>query len=257
MKSKDEKPTVEIGNANRFIDAYNKIDHSLRAQYNLKRGQSFADIIRRCSALNSIVRKFEDILVDYARLRNAIIHSSYEDYIIAEPRTDVVEQMEKIADLICTPPLAITTACRKDLLSVQSDTSLADVIGYISSSGYSNLPVYEDGALIGVANGQKLINILGEQINNKTDICNFIHATRIGDVIQKYESENYYTVASAKLTIEEALNLFFANRKLLAILITKTGNYKEPALGIITVSDIIDLNAMLDNYGTILTIPSA
>lgn len=250
MKKDSEKPVVEIGNATRFIDAYNKIDHSLRAQYNLKRGQSFADIIRRCASLNSIVRKFEDLLVDYARLRNAIIHSSYEDFVIAEPRTDVVEQMEKIAELICTPPLAITTACRKDLLSVQSDTSLIDVIGYIGSSGYSNLPVYENGALIGVANGQKLINVLGEQVNNKVDICQFINTTKIGDVIQKYQNDNYYVVVSAKLTIEEALNLFYTNRKLLAILITKTGNYKEPALGIITVSDIIDLNAMLDNFGT-------
>ena len=58
-------------------------------------------------------------------------------------------------------------------------------------------------------------------------------------------------ITIAKLTIEEALNLFYTNRKLLAILITKTGNYNEPALGIITVSDIIDLNAMLDNYGVV------
>ena len=71
------------GNASRFIDAYNKIDHSLRAQYNLKRGQSFADVVRRCAELNSIVRKFEDLLIDYARLRNAIVHSSYDDMIIS------------------------------------------------------------------------------------------------------------------------------------------------------------------------------
>lgn len=248
MDKEVQKPAVEVGNATRFIDAYNKIDHSLRAQYNLKRGQSFADIIRRCSSLNSIVRKFEDLLVDYARLRNAIIHSSYEDYIIAEPRTDVVEKMESIAELICTPPLAITTACRKDLLSVKSNTSIANVIASISSSGYSNLPVYENEALIGVANGQRLIDLIGEQINNKVDISKYIEETIIGDVIQRYEEDKYYIVTDAKLTVEEALNQFYTNRKLLAILITKTGNYNEPALGIITVSDIMDLNAMLDNF---------
>ncbi|MGN1227466.1 MAG: CBS domain-containing protein, partial [Christensenellales bacterium] len=181
-----------------------------------------------------------------------IIHSSDEDYIIAEPRTDVVEQMENIAELICTPPLAITSVCRKDLLCVKSDTNLQSVIGFISSSGYSNLPVYENGALIGVANGQKIINLLGEQINNKINIADYLENTLIGDVIQKNVNDNYYTVVDAKLTIEEALNLFYTNRKLLAILITKTGNYNEPALGIITVSDIIDLNAMLDNYGIVV-----
>lgn len=242
------KPVVEVGNANRFIDAYNKIDHSLRSQYDLKRGQTFADVIRRCAELNSIVRKFEDLLIDYARLRNAIIHSSYEDYVIAEPRTDVVEQMERIAELICTPPLAITTACRKDLLCVKSDMSLEKVVANIASSGYSNLPVYEGDNLIGVANGQKIIDIIGEQINNKIDVSYYLENTKIGDVIYKFKDQMYYIVKSSKLTIEEAIDLFYKNRKLLVILITKTGNYDEPALGIITVSDMMDLNATLDNF---------
>lgn len=248
MPKKKIEPLVAVGNATRFIDAYNKIDHSLRSQYNLKRGQSFADIIRRCASLNSIVRKFEELLVDYARLRNAIIHNSSQNKIIAEPRNDVVEQMEKIAELICTPPLAITTACRKDVLCVQSDATLKNVIASISSSGYSNIPVYENDTFIGVANGQKLLNVIGEQINKKQDISHFLEVTKIGDVVQQYVTPNYYTVTSAKLTIEEAINLFYTNRKLLAILITKTGNLNEPALGIITVGDIIDLNSVLDIY---------
>lgn len=245
---KEGKEVFKEGNASRFINAYNKVDHSLRAQYNLRRGQSFADVVRRCSELNSIVRKFEDLLIDYGRLRNAIVHNSSDDRVIAEPRIDVVEQMETIAELICTPPLAITSACRKDLLSVQSDVSLKDLVGLMASSGYSNLPVYEDNVLIGVANGQKLIKLFGAQINKKKDIADYMENTKIGEVISLFENDNYFTVVNAKLTIEEALNLFYTNRKLLAILITKTGNLKEPALGIITVSDIIDLNAMLDNY---------
>lgn len=242
------KPVVQEGNATRFIDAYNKIDHSLRSQFNMKRGATFADVVRRCASLNATVRKFEDVLVDYARLRNSIVHSSFEDYIIAEPRTDVVEKIERIALLIATPPLAISTACRKDILCVQGDMSMERVVADISSSGYSNLPVYDNGVLIGVANGQKLIDKIGEQINKKNDVSYYLEHTKIKDVINKIGEENYYTVESAKLTIEKALDLFYKNRKLLAILITKTGAYDEPALGIITGADIIDLNALLDNY---------
>jgi len=243
------KNEYKNGNAMRFLNAYNRIDHSLRAQYNLKRGQSFGDIIRRCSDINSIVRKFEDVLIDYARLRNAIVHSSSDDKIIAEPKIEAVEQFEKIAELICTPPLAIVSVCQKDLLTVQSDVSLKSVVGLISSSGYSNLPVYDNGDVVGVANGQKLIDLIGAQINKKLDINYYLENTKIGDVISSFKDDKYYTIVDSKLTIEQALNMFYTNRKLLAILITKTGNFQEPALGMITVSDIMDLNAMLDNYG--------
>ena len=80
-------------NALRFINAYNQIDQTLRAVYNFKRNITFSDMIRRAVSLNSIVRRYEDKLIDYARLRNAIIHNSNEERIIAEPHDDVVEEI--------------------------------------------------------------------------------------------------------------------------------------------------------------------
>ena len=238
---------ADTSNAKRFIEAYNKIDHSLRVQYNLKRGQTFSDCIRRCASLNSIVRKFEDTLIDYGRLRNAIIHRS-DNYIIAEPHTIVVEHIEKIADLISTPPLAINSVCRKDVLTVQSDVDVKSVIKLMAESGYSNIPVYKDLSLIGLANGQKIMDVLGKELIKGVNLEEFISSTVIEDIIPTMVSSNFYAVANAKLTIEESLNMFYSNRKLLAILLTKTGNFMEPVLGIITVGDIIDLNNILENY---------
>ena len=235
-------------NAKRFIKAYNKLDQSLRVQYNLKRGQTFSDVIRRSSSLNSIVRKFQDLLIDYGRLRNAIIHRNNDEYIIAEPHTKVVEQFEKICDLVCTPPLAINSVCRKVLLSVQSNVKLKQVIGLIASSGYSNLPIYKDHSLIGLANGQRLLDVIGDRINKDVDINEFLENTPIEDVIKVNIQDNYFAVVDISLTIEQALNMFYSNRKLLAILITKTGNFMETALGIITAGDIIDLNSVLDDF---------
>ena len=82
-----------MSNAERFLNAYNKIDHSLRIQYNFKRSMAFSDIIRRSVLINSVVRKYEDDLIDYGRLRNAIVHSGHDTDIIAEPHTNVVEKM--------------------------------------------------------------------------------------------------------------------------------------------------------------------
>jgi len=65
-------------NSERFISAYNSIDHSLRAIYGFKRSISFADLVRKAVTLNSVVRKYEDELIDYGRLRNSIVHKTIQ-----------------------------------------------------------------------------------------------------------------------------------------------------------------------------------
>lgn len=238
-----------VSNAKKFIDAYNRIDHNLRAQYNFKRGQSFGDMIRRCSALNSIIRKFEDVLIDYSRLRNAIIHNDNEDYVIAEPHDDVVEKIEKIAELICTPPLVINTVCNKAILSVDASESVGDVIKKINQSSYSNLPVYQDNKIVGMAISQKLTDRIGAEINKGKSVDDFLQNTTILEVVKQYSAVDvYYAIEPVTLTIDQALNLFYSNRKLIAILLSKHGSAGEPALAIVTVADIMDLNTIMDNY---------
>lgn len=233
--------------AERFIKAYNQLDYTLKNLYNFKRGMPFSDCIRRAVQLNSVVRKFEDELIDYSRLRNAIVHSNRDnDEIIAIPKKEVVEKIEHIAKLICTPPRIYDTVCQKDVLCVENTVSIKETISLISKSGYSNLPVYKDGEILGVANGQRILNKLGEIINNNIDLNNFIETTCIGDIIS--EDKNFYAFADKNLTISEALNMFYDNRKLLVILITPHGNYLEMPIGIVAVSDILDINKVLESY---------
>ena len=93
-------------NATRFIMAYNRLDQGLREIYSIKRTLTFSDMIRKVANVNTVVSKFEEELIDYGRLRNAIVHRS-NDEIIAEPNLEVVEKLEKIARTINTPPRVI------------------------------------------------------------------------------------------------------------------------------------------------------
>ena len=67
-------------NAERFLTAYNVIDYSLRTIYDFKRSMSFSDVVRRSVVLNSVVRKYEEDLIDFGRLRNAIIHITEKEF---------------------------------------------------------------------------------------------------------------------------------------------------------------------------------
>ena len=237
-----------MDNATRFLKAFNAIDHGLRVQYNFSRGMALSDIIRRCVLINSVVRKYEDDLVDYGRLRNAIVHSGNEGEIIAQPNDNVVAKMERIAKLISTPPKAMESICRKDVLCVDADASLKSVIETIGISGYSNLPVYDKEKLVGIANGQRILDILGKTIKSNKNLDTFCKNTKIGDIVSTHIANTYYAIANKDITLEQVLELFYRNRKMLVILITKNGIQTEKPIGIISVADIMDINSILENY---------
>ena len=235
-------------NANRFIAAYNAIDSSLRSIYNLKRSLNFSEVIRKTVLLNSVVRKYEDDLIDYGRLRNAIVHKGNSNFIIAEPHVDVVEKMEGIAELIATPPLAYDRISTHEVLCVNAGDIVATAMKLMARSEYSNLPVYDKNKLIGVLNGQRLMDILGRHLLNNDNIQKFIEKTTVGQIIEELGEVRYYTVVDEKITIEQVMNLFETNNKLLIVLITRAGTDEYPPLGIITKDDVIKMQKVLDVY---------
>lgn len=235
-------------NAERFIMAYNQIDYALRAIYGFKRSLSYADLIRKAVPLNSVVRKYEDELIDYGRLRNSIVHKTNPNYVIAEPHIEVVEDFEKIAKIISTPPLALGRVCKRTVLTCDSDISLKTLLGLMSSTGYKNIPVYEDGQLKGVAIGLNVLEVLGDRSLSGENLEDFVEKNTVTRVMSRLEDSKYFIVCDKNLTIESALNQFYLSRKLQLIIITETGHLNEKPLGVITVADILDMNAIIENY---------
>lgn len=239
---------VEKSNSMRFLSAFNNIDYALKTRYNLNRSMGFSEAIRKAVSYNFTIRKYEDDLISYGRLRNAIVHDN-GDYTIAEPHIDVVEKIEKIERLLNTPPRALEVVARRDVLTVHSSKSMREVIMLIASSGYSNLPVYnDDNEIMGVANGQKIIDSLGKYLLSGGKAEEFLDYVKIEDMLYKIEGSNYYAFANKDITVEQALAMFHQNSKLLAILVTQNGGSKEKPLGILTGADVIKMNRILENF---------
>lgn len=235
-------------NAERFISAYNNIDYSLRAIYNFKRSMSFSDVIRRCVMLNSVVRKYEDDLITYGRLRNAIVHQGNSKYTIAEPHDDIVKKMEHLANLITEPPKALDRVGNKEVITINKDMKIGLALELISRTGYGNLPIYDGETLIGILNARKLLTILGTRVGEGKNLQEYIDTTPVGDIVEEMGEDYYFMLADEDLTIDTAMNNFENNRKLLIILITKEGKETGKPLGIISSADIIDMKKILDVY---------
>ena len=241
------KTNKVVSNAKRFISAYNTIDQTLRQRHNIRRSLSFSDMIRKTVVVDYVVRKYEDELIDYGRLRNAIIHNSTDEQIIAEPHQNVVEEFEKIAELISAPPKVIDTVCTTNVLTVEHNTKLYDLVKLIYSSTFSNIPVYKNGGIIGVANGQKILDYIGKNLFEGVNLENFLQETTVEQFIEDQTDDvKYFEVCDIDLTVEKALNLFYQNRKLLIIILTRSGMLQEAPLGILTPTDIMDLNKVIE-----------
>ena len=232
----------------RFINAYNIIDQSLRSVYNYKRNLSFADVVRRTVPLNGVVRRYEDKLIDYARLRNSIVHNSTETRVIAEPHPEVVAEMEHIAGLLSSPPRVVDCINKKDVKTLPADTSVADAIEQLAVTGFKCIPIYDNNALVGIIDSSQVVNVLGDVIKNLINIEKFCKQTPVIEVLDLSSKDKTYIITSEALTVQEALDMFYRNRKLLAIIITKRGTFAERPINILTNADLLDLNKIIDDY---------
>lgn len=231
----------------RFLDAYNAIDKTLRTQYNYKTTISFSDLIRRCADLNSVIRGHENDLINFARLRNAIVHSSDNNKVIAEPHLDVVELMEKIAALIMTPPLVINVLHQRPVTVIDATRSLYDLIKETGITGHGMIPAYKGNTLIGIVRWRKLIEDLAK-ILDTTDLDDFIRKTSIENYLRMYPQSGHFTIVRKDISIEQALTIFNNNRKIAAILLTDNGTAMERPVGFLTNADIIDLVKIIESY---------
>ena len=149
---------------------------------------------------------------------------------------------------MATPPKVIETKCVHDVFTVAYDVKVMNVIEIMAQTSYSNIPVFKDGVLIGVANGQKIINQFGLFVAQGGSPADFLGNKTIGEIIETETEQQYYHVASVDISIEEIMNMFFTNRKLLCVILTKYGKMGETPIGIITTRDYMELNKIIENY---------
>ena len=233
-------------NAQRFIDAYNQIDYSLRIQHDFKRSMNFSDMIRKAVVVNYIIRKYEDDLIDYGRLRNSIVHRS-NDRVIAEPHDDVVEKIEKIVRVVTTPPQVMQTVGTRSVFIADGKVPCRRLLVEMSKNGFSNVPIYLGDTLVGVLNRKMIVDAIGTAVLEQVDINKFLDGS-IVDCLSVLDVNNHYEVVSEKATIDNILYMFQQNRKLSTIVITPNGQYDELPVGIVVTADLIDIQAILDNY---------
>lgn len=227
----------------RFISAYNRIDKKLRSLYNVKANATFPDAVRRAAAFSALIRKYEDDLIDYSRLRNAIVHNSSGDIVIAEPHASVVDKLEHIEKLLSEPPRACGTVA-KSAVCLPAHTKIRKAVELMAKGNYSNVPVLKDGEIIGVINNKLVVEAVARNLENGVDA--FIAQATIESALGV--NTNHYLLLPDTATVDEVMTAFTANRKLQIVVLTYKGYADGEIAGVVTTGDIIDINKILENY---------
>ncbi len=233
-----------MSNAVEFISAYNTIDSRMRAIYRGKGNLQFSDLVRRCAEFNKTVRRYEDDLLLCARLRNVIVHESKKNRIIAEPCDDLTQLICHVAELLSSPP-KLSALRDKNVTGIDADATLADALIRIAQTNYSNLPVYRKGRMLGVLNNRRVVRVVGQALERGEEMDAFLRTPCL-DVLREEDLYRFYKVLGRDNTVQEAIDAFEENRKLLAVLVTETGYVGDKIVNILTSVDLPQLIRMLE-----------
>lgn len=227
----------------RFEAAFNQIHIKLKQLVNDHREFTpFSDVIYAARNKHNVVRYNYDKLKKFGHLRNAIVHNKTEEnFYIADPHEEIVQEIEEIRDMIFEPPLALSIASQP-VQVITPDTSLKDILNEIEKKEYSQFPIYDltgfKGLLTegGIAKwfSRHLIgdllsieNITAADILQLESVHNVAFLERAGSI---YDLETIF---------EES---FDRNEKLEAILITQHGLKTEKPIGIVTSWDLVRID---------------
>jgi len=234
---------VETENSDRFLTAFNRIDHRLRDIVGSKDFTPFYRLIDQAKKKEVLVKKYEDDLRSYADLRNAIVHHRTSiNYVIAEPHTDVVERIEYI-DATLAKPMLVGQTFRKRVLVFQENDSLKHVLKVIHQRKYTQFPVYFNKQFRGLITTVGITNWLASKMGG--DYLPKGIPT-LHDILMHEKNRVNYKFVSRYITIYEAEEIFKQGvergRRFEALLITEHGKPHQKLIGIITPLDIVKID---------------
>lgn len=145
---RDSIGAAEPSNARRFLDAFHAIEEVLEHDDRKQGGrssrdrdhESFANLVDRSRLLEGNSRRR---LRAFARLRNAIAHHPYRDgEPIADPRLDVVEEIERIRNTLLRPPLIVDVLATHPRPRVlRAESPLSEFLDLVADESFSQAPV--------------------------------------------------------------------------------------------------------------------
>ncbi len=222
-----------------FVQKFNELDDLLRQRTGLERDKSFTAVVEFAAQKDVTVRRRKEILLSIGQLRNAIVHDRcYPETILADPRPEVVQELESVLKSIARPPKLIPKFQRAIRIFTDED-SLTDCISFMKENDFSQVVVDHEGEYV-LLSSEGIVKWLEDA--RDVGLADLEEATVVDALafeergICRYLSRNDPLDAAFEM-FEKAIGRGIP--RLQAILITESGKSKERPLGIVTPWDLL------------------
>ncbi len=223
-----------------FLDRFNELEQFLRDTTGSRREVPFGNLIGRAAKENAAVRRYERDLREYADLRNALVHEYPRGHVIADVTQEAVEAFSAIVEQITAPKL-VYPLFRREITVYHPDDDLARAIEDLWESGHSQI-IVRVGKHLTLLSSAGITQWLGSQVDGT---CIDLSGATVGDALA-HEEEGGIAFISRNAPVDEARELFFSfparhRQRLRTVVITENGRPTEAPLGLITASDLVEL----------------
>ncbi len=225
-------------NSERFLNAFSAIEREMKRILDSKDHLPFFELVNKSSRFNPLIERYRFDLKEYGELRNAIVHGRSGGDIIAEPNTNVVANIERIAELLLEPP-KVAPLFLKEVLTLSADYPVSRAIRELSKLNYTQAPILEQNQIVGLLTLKMIVQWMGLSLaDNSFDI----EKTTIKDIMSIVSEVDSYEFAAVDKSLLDIPDLFYRwqneGKKLEAVLITRNGKADEELKGIITNRDL-------------------
>mgnify|MGYP001012705916 FL=1 len=223
-------------NSEIFIELFSEIEQKLKTICNDEFHSTFSDLLRKARGINAVVNQYASDLKEFSQLRNAIVHTRRENFVIAEPHNDVIKEIKHIHALLHNPP-RVSSVMIKNPYFTSSESSIFDLLTTFSEKNIMRCPVIDKGSVTCLITAKTISRWLTSKKQNKVDI----NGTKISELVPFTEKTDY-SIIGENIDIISLVGMFKNSIKrgtyIQAVLVTKNGQPNSPLVGIITPSDL-------------------
>ncbi|NTS43006.1 CBS domain-containing protein [Flavisolibacter sp. BT320] len=223
------------GNADRFLAAFNNIERHLKKKLQLNRYENFTSMLYQLEGKDAFVRRYMSDLLEFAELRNAIVHSRNGDEVIAYPTEKAVAALEEIRDGFLNPEI-IKSKFRKTVITIPTDEKLSVALHLFQKYDISQIPVMNGKEVVEIING----NTVARWLVKQDVVCP--EETPVAELLPSIERKKNFAFMPEKTDIYTCADKYASSLNkgwyYDAIFMTWSGKNGEGLTGIIVLEDI-------------------
>lgn len=230
-----EAPERGASPAVEFMTAFNDIEAFLRQQLRARNSDSFKAMVGWAERDHLITSAHHVALDAFSDLRNSITHGSYRDgRAIADPRPDVIAEIQAIRGLLLDPPVAMTVLEQQQVRTLRPGDSVNAALEIIRSTSISQIPIYEGRTFVALLT----TNTIARWVAADLAADDRIDAQTITDMLRYAEASDNCDFLPRTATALEVIDQLTGPALPWSVIITETGEQHQRPLRVISGHDV-------------------